>query len=160
MIRAAALALLLVAAPATAQRHGGGAIPLPGDDLTVLKTVDAVFAAIEAKDPKALLAVTLLEGSATATYVSDAGMPMVTTSDWAAFAQRLTRIPGKAIERNLKPEVRVEGDIAMVWSPYVFTIDGKVVHCGTNHFDLIRKDDQWRVLNATWTQRKTGCPAK
>lgn len=158
MIRTAlAAALLLVATPAAAQRS---APPLPGDSQAVLGTVEAVYAAIEAKDPKALLAVTLLEGSATAAYTSDNGEPMVTSSDWAAYAQRLPHIPGKGKERNLKAEVQIDGDIAMVWAPYVFTIDGKVVHCGTNHFDLIRKNDEWRVLNATWTQRKTGCLAK
>ena len=47
----------------------------------------------------------------------------------------------------------------MVWSPYVFTIDGKLSHCGTNHFDMVRDATGWKVQNVTWTQRTTDCPA-
>ena len=62
------------------------------------------------------------------------------------------------MEKLIDPHVHVEGPIAMVWSPYVFTLDGKLSHCGINHVDLVKQDGAWRVLNITWTQRKTGCP--
>ena len=47
----------------------------------------------------------------------------------------------------------------MVWSPYVFTIDGKVHHCGVDHFDLVREAGAWKVLSVTWSQRTAGCTA-
>ena len=53
--------------------------------------------------------------------------------------------------------VDIDGDIAMVWSPYVFTIDGKVAHCGTDHFDMVREDGRWKIANLTWSKRTTGC---
>ena len=45
----------------------------------------------------------------------------------------------------------------MVWSPYVFTIDGKVSHCGTDHFDMVREAGRWKIANLTWSKRTTGC---
>lgn len=156
-----ALPLLLLASPVAAQQRAATREPTPEEDAqAVLATLDSLFAAIEAKDPAAFTEFTLLEGSATAAYETSTGMPMLVSSDWSEFAQRLPQIPGKPQERNINPQVRIDGDIAMVWTPYVFTIDGKLSHCGTNHFDLVRKNGQWRVLNATWTQRKTGCPVK
>lgn len=145
-------ALLLAAAPASAQ-HASDA-----DSTAVLATIDTMFAALTAKDADSLLAVTRPEGKATATFTTDAGEKKVVIGDWADFAQRLSRIPGTPVERNIDPHVHVDGDIAMVWTPYVFTLDGKFVHCGTNHFDLVREDGAWKVLNVTWTQRKTDCP--
>jgi hypothetical protein len=53
--------------------------------------------------------------------------------------------------------IEVDGDIAMVWGPYTFTVNGKVHHCGVNHFDLVRDGGSWKVLNVTWSQRTTGC---
>ena len=53
--------------------------------------------------------------------------------------------------------IEVDGDIAMVWAPYVFTLNGKVEHCGTNHFGLIREGDIWKIASIHWTQRKMGC---
>jgi hypothetical protein len=128
------------------------------DEAAVLAVINAMFAALAAKDPAGIAAATWPEGRATGTFVTDAGVHRATTTDWPTFAAGIARIPGKPAERNIGPHVHVDGDIAMVWTPYEFTLDGRFAHCGTNHLDLIRRDGQWRVLNATWTQRKTGCP--
>ena len=55
------------------------------------------------------------------------------------------------------PIIAIDGDIAMVWGRYVFKIDGAVSHCGTDHFDLIRRDGVWKIAGITWNQRETGC---
>ncbi len=55
------------------------------------------------------------------------------------------------------PAVEIDGDIAMVWGRYVFLHDGKPHHCGIDHFDLVRTEGAWRIVNATWSSRTTGC---
>lgn len=147
--------LVLLAAPAAAQEHASAA-----DTAAVLKTIDTMFAALTAKDEAGILAVTDPAGKATGTSITDAGEHRISHIDWAGFAKRLAAIPGVPVERNIDPHVHVDGDIAMVWTPYEFTLDGKFSHCGTNHFDLVRKAGAWKVLNVTWTQRKTGCPGR
>jgi len=129
------------------------------DSAAVLATIDKMFAALTAKDPAGIEAVTLPEGNATGATVAADGTPSVRTSKWADFSKRIAGIPGTPVERNIGPHVHVDGDIAMVWTPFVFTLDGKLSHCGINHFDLVRKAGEWKILNVTWTQRKTGCPA-
>lgn len=149
------LTLLLAGAAPAAAQHATGE-----DEAAVLRTIDAMFAALTAKDAAALLAVTMPEGSATASFTTPAGEARIVSSDWATFAGRLAAIPGRPVERNIDPHVHVDGDIAMVWTPYEFTIDGTFAHCGTNHFDLVRSEGTWRVLNVTWTQRTTGCEGR
>ncbi|GAA0729393.1 nuclear transport factor 2 family protein [Sphingomonas japonica] len=146
-------AALCVATPAAAQEHANDA-----DTKAVLTAIDALFTGLTTKDAAAITAATWPEGRATGTSTSASGEARVTGSDWATFAGRIATIPGKPVERNVDPHVHVDGDIAMVWTPYVFTLDGKFSHCGTNHFDLVRKAGVWKILNVTWTQRKTGCP--
>ncbi len=151
------LALLLcLAAPALAEEapHHAGA----DESAAVLGVIDRMFAALTAKDPAALAAVTLPQGRATAASSGADGRDQLHFNSWADFAGRLPSIPGTPVERLVDPHVHVDGPIAMVWSPYVFTLDGKLSHCGINHFDLVKQDGEWRVLNVTWTQRKTGCP--
>jgi sugar lactone lactonase YvrE len=70
-----------------------------------------------------------------------------------------TAVPDGSVEALVNPKVRVAGDIAMIWSDYTFTINGELSHCGTDHFDLVRQDGVWRVLNLTWTTRYDGCEA-
>ena len=64
-----------------------------------------------------------------------------------------------ADERITDPAVEVDGDVAMVWAPYTVTVNGTVDHCGYDHFDLVREQGQWKVLNVTWSASHTGCTA-
>lgn len=164
------LLLTLAASPAPQQAHAQHRpAPKPvaaqpehaskADEAAVIAAIDRMLAALSAKDGAALIAATWPEGRGTGTGKRADGTPFVSSRAWPQFAEGLTQIPGKPVERNIGPHVHVDGDIAMVWTPYVFTIDGKLSHCGINHFDLVRRDREWRVLNVTWTQRTTGCPA-
>jgi len=146
---------LCVAAPVFAQHQKHGA---DDESRAVLATIDRMFDALATKDPAAMAAVTIAEGRATAATIGEDGKEKLHFSTWGAFEQHLAGIPGAPVEKLIDPHVHVEGPIAMVWSPYVFTLDGKLSHCGINHVDLVKQDGAWRVLNITWTQRKTGCP--
>jgi hypothetical protein len=79
---------------------------------------------------------------------------------WAEFAAGLTPGPERYEERMPAPAIEIDGDIAMAWGDYVFLVDGKVAHCGVNHFDLVREAGAWKVLNITWSRRTTGCPGQ
>jgi hypothetical protein len=136
--------------------------PLPPPDAetaAVLAPIDRMFAALTARDAAALLAQTRNEGRATAVLTLPDGTKAVRARSWADFAEGIKDGPGRLEERLTNPAVEIDGDIAMVWSTYVFRIDGKVSHCGTDHFDMVRDAGGWKVLNITWTQRQTDCPA-
>ncbi|MBI0474874.1 DUF4440 domain-containing protein [Sphingomonas sp. MA1305] len=136
--------------------------PLPyadADAANVMAPIDAMFRGLAARDGAAILAQVRPDGGATVVAERPDGRREVRRTSWPEFAAGVKPGPERYQERLTDPAVEVDGDIAMVWSPYVFTIDGKVHHCGTDHFDLVREDGRWRVLNVTWTQRTTGCPA-
>jgi len=57
-------------------------------------------------------------------------------------------------ERIHDPLVRVDNDLAMVWAPFEFLVDGKVDHCGTDLFTLTRTDGNWFVAGIADTGRK------
>jgi hypothetical protein len=48
-------------------------------------------------------------------------------------------------ERIYDPLVRVDGDIAMVWAPYDFFVDGKLHHWGTNIVSFLKREGSWRI---------------
>jgi hypothetical protein len=133
------------------------ALPPASDEQAVLVPINQLFAAMKAKDGARMLAQVRTDGRLTG--VSEAGAK---TCSWSEFAAGFKPGEGPALEERLvgAPAIEVDGDIAMVWSPYVFLIDGKLSHCGVDHFDLVRDAGQWKVLNITWTKRKTDCPAQ
>ena len=58
------------------------------------------------------------------------------------------------------PAVEIDGDAAMVWAPFVVRVGGQVSNCGVDHFDLVRANGTWKVMNLTFSSRVAGCPAQ
>ena len=138
----------------------GTALPPPGtEEAQVLAPVQRLFDALAAKSPQAVLAEVRPDGRATAVVEKPDGTRSISTSDWPSFAQRVAA-PGPRVAERLTgtPAVEIDGDIAMVWSGYVRTVDGTTAHCGTDHIDLVRENARWKILNITATQRTADCP--
>jgi len=148
---------LLIAAQATSgQLPPAAPIPPPSfEAANVLAPIQQLFAALEIGDSAAVLRLVYPDGRVTATgqRASSSGLRQ---ESWAQFAQRVT--PAGAVqERITDPAVEIDGDIAMVWAPFVVRVGGKVSNCGFDHFDLVRDGGTWKVLNLTFSSRTTGC---
>ncbi len=64
---------------------------------------------------------------------------------------------GMADERITFETIRVDGDLAIAWTPYNFFWDGKFSHCGVNSFQLVRLNGEWKIQYIIDTRRRTGC---
>ena len=130
------------------------------EERSALAAANRFLATLSSKDAEAYAAATIPQGRGTGTEIKPDGSRIFFTYTFEQLVEALpTAVPDGAVEALVDPMVRVDGDIAMVWSDYTFTIDGKLSHCGTDHFDLIRQDGVWRVFNLTWTTRRDGCEA-
>ena len=83
-----------------------------------------------------------------------------TQMTFEAFAERAAK-PGttQTEERIHDPLIRIDNDLAVVWAPFDFLVDGKVDHCGTDLINLVRVDGKWIVASLADTSTKT-CSAK
>jgi hypothetical protein len=57
-------------------------------------------------------------------------------------------------ERIHDPLVRIDNDLAVVWAPFEFRIDGKLDHCGTDLFSLVHNNGKWLIGSLSATLRK------
>jgi hypothetical protein len=125
------------------------------EEQEVLAPIHAMFDGMSKRDAAAIKAPTLPGG--TMVLMRD-GKPAQMTFD--AFAERVGK-PGKTQieERIHDPLVRIDNDLAVVWAPFDFLVDGKVDHCGTDLFNLVRVDGKWMIASVADTGTKT-CSAK
>ena len=65
--------------------------------------------------------------------------------------------PGSLDERIVFESVKVDGPMAMAWTPYTFYYEGKFSHCGVNSFQLVRLAEGWKIQYIIDTRRKTPC---
>ena len=64
---------------------------------------------------------------------------------------------GAADERISFETIRIDGPLAIAWTPYKFYFDGKFSHCGVNSFQLVRISGEWKIQYLIDTRRKQGC---
>ena len=128
------------------------------DDANVMAPVNAMLAGLAAHDAAAIRAEVVADGGAT--VVSDAaGGATARHMSWDAFLAGVKPGSDSYEERLTDPAIESDGNVALVWSPYVFYLNGKPDHCGTDHFDLAHTAAGWKVVNVTWSQHTTGCEA-
>ena len=126
----------------------------PEED-AVLAPIRAMFDGMAKRDAAAIKASAI--PGATMVLMRD-GKPTQMTVE--AFADRVGK-PGKTQieERIHDPLVRIDNDLAVVWAPFDFLSDGKVDHCGTDLFNVVRVDGKWLIASVADTGTKN-CTAK
>lgn len=85
------------------------------------------------------------------------GTMQVYTEDFDEFV----RFVGTPTKEKYKEEIEFEAihaekSLASVWTPYKFYVNGKVSHCGTNSFQLVKTADGWKIQYVIDTRRR-GC---
>ena len=154
--------LLVLAAQTTSNKlPPAGPIPAPGaEEQAVLQPVNALFAGIAARDAAAIGAQLLAGGSATTVTEKPDGSRVTQRRSWTEVLARFQPGPEKYEERLSDPAIESDGSVATVWGNYIFFIDGKIHHCGIDHFSLVRDNGAWKIADASWSVRTTGCPAQ
>jgi len=64
---------------------------------------------------------------------------------------------GNADERISFDPIKIDGDLASVWTPYSFYYKGNFSHCGVNSFQVVRSSKGWKIQYLVDTRRRTGC---
>lgn len=137
-------------------RYGNRLPARPAAEREVLAAVTALFSAMRDKDTVAVR--NLLHPDARLFVASgqEGGGPLRNTSAEEFIATVGT--PGQVFdERHRDPEVRVDGNLATVWTYYDFFLSGEFSHCGIDAFNFAKTGDGWKVLQIAYTTRQDGC---
>jgi hypothetical protein len=134
--------------------QAAGQAPAP-QEMPVLVPIHAMFDGMAARAAAAIEASAL--PGAVLVSMRD-GKPARMTVE--AFADHIAKPAKVHIEERIHdPLVRIDHDLAMVWAPFEFLMDGRPDHCGTDLFALIRSDGKWLIASIADTGSKQ-CAAK
>lgn len=126
---------------------------------SVKTAVNKLFTAMKESDE------TMLKNSFTSNAVlqtigrsKETGAVVVTSEEVNAFAESIQKISkGDADEQIVFETIKIDGDLASVWTPYKFYYKGKFSHCGVNSFQLVRLNGEWKIQYIIDTRRRQGC---
>jgi hypothetical protein len=120
--------------------------PVPSasiEEKAALASFQAMLDGLGKRDKAAMMAQMLPGGSA---VLMRKGKPAQMTFE--VLTDRLSQ-PGPATheERIHDAVVHVDGDVATVWAPFEFLVDGKIDHCGRDIANLVRIDGRWVIAS-------------
>lgn len=103
--------------------------------------VDNLFDAMRAHDEQKLL----LQFTADAVLQRAKNDGSTQTTDIRKFAKAIGQANAFLDEKLLSVSVHQSGNLASVWTPYVFYRDSELSHCGVNSFQLIHTAKGWKI---------------
>ncbi|MEX0636763.1 MAG: hypothetical protein WD135_08340 [Ferruginibacter sp.] len=125
---------------------------------SIKATIQGLFTAMQQADGAA--AVASFADSAVMQTIGKAkdGSILVVTDKVAAFGMQISAAPMGALDERISFEViKVDGPLAIVWTPYQFYYNGTWSHCGVNSFQLLRTAKGWKIQYIIYTRRKIDC---
>lgn len=125
---------------------------------SVKTAVNNLFTAMLGSDSAALTN-SFAPGGVLQTIIKDKqGVVSVKSEAISEFAAHIGKLPKQAVDERITFDVvKIDGDLAIAWTPYKLYFKGQFMHCGVNSFQLVRLAEGWKIQYIIDTRRKTGC---
>ncbi len=125
---------------------------------SVMAVINKMFAGMKNADAE-LMKGCFADSAILQTIVTNKdGSPQIRNENISAFVEFISKLaPGAADERIRFETIKIDGPLAMAWTPYEFYFEGKFSHCGVDSFQLVRITGQWKIQYLIDTRRKQGC---
>jgi len=110
--------------------------------------IEDFFKAFHNKEAK-VLSTAFSESAVMQRAVHREGKSVLIQQDISNFIKRVASRPDTPVweEALGTPVVQQSANLATVWVPFRFYLDGKFSHCGVNQFTLFWNGDQWKIIH-------------
>lgn len=126
------------------------------EEEAVLKVVDTFLLAVGNGDRDLQKSVELPDGGL-AVYRSKDGVAGAVRRMPASDFQKPTPDHDPFVEMYWAPKIDLRGSFAQVWSRYLLTDNGAIVHCGINAFQMVKLEGAWKIHSALSSMEAGSC---
>ena len=125
---------------------------------SVKNTVNLLFEGMKNADPS-ILKKAFSDSAILQTIARNKeGNTIIRNGTVAAFAEAISKSTKGALDERIQFEtIKIDGPLAIVWTPYKFYNNGVLIHCGVNSFQLVRINGEWKIQYLIDTRRRDGC---
>lgn len=123
----------------------------------VIAAMDRLFDAMRARDTAAIRSMSHPD---LRVFVpsEQAGAPSLRVSTLQQFMELVAASAVELDERAYNPEVRIDGNLASLWTYYDFFRGAEFSHCGHDAFHFARvAEGQWQIIGLAYTINRQGC---
>ncbi len=128
---------------------------------TAVESVQAVinnlFTAMKMNNTSLLKSV-FADSAILQTIETNTGKVVIKTDAVADFVTSISKLPAGAADEQISfGSIKIDADLASVWTPYKFYFNGKFSHCGANSFQLVRINGEWKIQYLIDTRHRANC---
>ncbi len=134
---------------------------MSADEKEVLKVVVHLFDGMRAGDSSMVSSCFHHQIDMFTSYTNKAGEAVLKKDDVQKFINAVGT-PHEEVwdEKIWDTEIRIDGNLAQVWTKYGFYLDDKFSHCGVDAIHLTRTKDGWKIFHLSDTRQRKGCDEK
>lgn len=121
----------------------------------IQKTIDDFFVGLNTKDTTAIKKQCYKEVIVQTIHKTKLGNQLK-TDNFKDFLVSISAIPTEVIieEKILSYKIEFDGNLAHVWTPYEFYVNGSISHKGVNSFTLFKESNDWQIIHIIDTRRR------
>lgn len=124
-------------------------------EIEVRQVITTLFDGMRNADSSAVAGVFSMDCTMQTIATDKAGKAVVRTEQVTRFASSIARQkPGVIDEQITFETIKIDGPLAIVWTPYRFIYNGNYSHGGVNMFCLVNLGGQWKIQYLIDTRRK------
>ena len=125
---------------------------------SVKATINNLFAAMKNAD-QALFKTVFSDNALLQTISRDKdGKTVVNSENIQEFGDFIGKLKKDSADERISFEtIKIDGPLAIAWTPYNFYFNGKFSHCGVNSFQLVRLNGEWKIQYIIDTRRRADC---
>lgn len=124
-------------------------------DEEIRKVITTLFEGMRNADSAAVAGVFSSDCTMQTIATDKAGKVLVKTEQVSRFVSSIAKQkPGVIDEQIVFETIKIDGPLAIVWTPYRFIYNGNFSHSGVNMFCIVNLDGQWKIQYLIDTRRK------
>jgi hypothetical protein len=86
------------------------------------------------------------------------GKTVVLTEALDSFIVSIAKPHNETYDERIRFDIiRIDGELAIAWTPYQFYVGDKFSHCGVDSYQLIKVNGAWKIQYLVDTRRRQGC---
>ncbi len=139
--------------------HSNALYAQSSEEKAVLQVVEVLFEGMKQGDSALVSDLFHPDVRMLTSYTSSDGEPVLKEGSLADFLKAIgTPHPEVWNEKIWNTEIRVDDNLAQIWTDYAFYVDDRFSHCGVDAFQLVKETDgKWRIVHLIDTRRKEPC---
>ena len=125
------------------------------EEKKVKRVVESFFEAFNSRDSTSLYKLSLTDFELRSSSLLNESQKLSSVSyyDFVKIVSNRDN-SSKWEEEILSYEINVDGTLAVAWTPYIFRINDKISHCGSNSFTLHKVEGEWKIIQIIDSRRR------